>query len=358
MSSSTASPRAPQASATRAPLDDRALVPRPWWRRTLQTRATAIFILDIMLVVVFSAMSGGLFLDLSNVQSLMLIGTEGLLLALGLAMLLGAGVFDLSLGANLVLSSIVGALVMKSIVGAPNTSDGYHNLPGGIAAAVVACVLAGMAFGLVNGLLIAILRINALIATLATLGIGTGVAYILSDGSDVSGLPAQIQTGFGLATLGPIPLPAVVALIVAGLLFLCVRFTRFGLRTLAIGSSRHSAERAGIRVAPHLIVLTLLAGALAGVAGFIDIARFDSSSINGHANDALSAVTAAVIGGTLLEGGKISVPGVVWGAALAVILQSGLVIVGVSSYYQLIAVGAVLVVAVGIDRFAYLRRHE
>jgi ribose transport system permease protein len=153
-----------------------------------------------------------------------------------------------------------------------------------------------------------------------------------------------------------VPVPALIAIVIAAALYTCVRYTRFGLRTLAIGSSRSAAERVGIRVPQHLLRLAILAGGLAGLAGFIDLARFASTSINGHANDALAAVTAAVIGGTLLEGGRISMIGAIWGTALAVMLQGGLVIVGVSSYYQLIAVGLVLIVAVALDRVSSLRR--
>jgi ribose transport system permease protein len=106
------------------------------------------------------------------------------------------------------------------------------------------------------------------------------------------------------------------------------------------------------------VSLAVLGGGLAGVAGFIDLARFGSTAISGHANDALGAVTAAVIGGTLLEGGKISITGAIWGAGLAVILQTGLVILGVSSFWQLIVVGVVLLLAVLLDRLTVVRRNR
>lgn len=339
-------------------VDTRALPRKPWWQQALGTRATAILALDIVLFIAFTVMSNGLFASLANIQSLLLSGTEALLLAVGLAMLLGAGIFDLSLGANLVLSSVVGALLMKSVAAPSADGSTFSNLGWGVAAGVLGCLLAGAAFGLVNGLLVAYGRINALIATLGTLGIGTGLAYVISGGADVGGLPPQIQSKFGLFTLSSIPLPAIVALVIAALAYLSVRFTRFGNRTVAIGSSRSAAERVGIRVPRHLLKLAIIAGVLAGIAGFIDLSHFGSTSINGHANDALNAVTAAVIGGTLLEGGKVSIPGTVWGTALAVILQGGLVLVGVSSYYQLMAVGAVLIVAVGLDRVSYRRRQK
>lgn len=352
----SASTQTPTGNAPAA-VDTRAIAAKPWWARALTTRAAAIFGLNVVLFAVFTALSeGGVFASAPNIQALLVAGTEALLLAVGLTMLLGAGIFDLSLGANLVLTSVVGALVMKS-VGTPN-ADGtsYTNLGVAIAACLVACLVTGALFGLVNGVLVAYLQINALIATLGTLGIGTGLAYVLSDGADVGGIPADLQQNFGLYSFGVVPVPALIAVVIAALTYVYVRYTRFGLRTLAIGSSRSAAERVGIRVPQHLLRLAVLAGSLAGLAGFIDLARFASTSINGHANDALAAVTAAVIGGTLLEGGRISIIGAVWGTALAVMLQGGLVIIGVSSYYQLIVVGLVLIVAVGLDRFSTLRR--
>lgn len=334
-------------------VDTRAVAAKPAWRRVLTTRAAAILLLDAVLFIIFTGIKP-VFASQANVQSLLLSGTEALLLAVGLAMLLGAGIFDLSLGANLVLSSVVGAEAFKAI-GHPNAAGIYSNVGAGIGVCLVVCIVTGAVFGLVNGLLVAYARMNALIATLGTLGIGTGLAYVISGGADISGLPAQVQGNFGLRTIGPIPVPAVVAIVIAACLFLVVRFTRFGMRTEAIGSSRVAADRVGIKVPRHLIRLTILAGALAGLAGFVDLSHFASTAISGHANDALNAVTAAVIGGTLLEGGKISIPGAVWGTGLAVILQGGLVIAGVSSYYQLIAVGAVLILAVGLDRVAFIR---
>lgn len=337
-------------------VDTRAVAAKPLWVSTLKTRAAAIFALDAALFIVFTASSDGLFASTANIQSLLLSGTEALLLAVGLALLLGAGIFDLSLGANLVLSSVVGAKLMNAVAQPGADGVSYSHLGWGITAGVVGCLVTGGLFGLVNGLLVAYLQINALIATLGTLGVGTGLAYVLTDGSDVSGLPPQIQESFGLYSFGGFfPLPALVALLVAALAYVLIRYTRFGSRTLAIGSSSSAADRVGIRVPRHLLLLAVLAGVLAGVAGFVDLAHFTSTSLSGHANDALNAVTAAVIGGTLLEGGKVSIVGAIWGTALAVLLQGGLVIIGVSSYYQLMVVGLVLIVAVGLDRITYLR---
>ncbi|WP_185740502.1 ABC transporter permease [Homoserinimonas aerilata] len=287
----------------------------------------------------------------------MLSSTQALLLALGMAMLLGAGFFDLSLGANLVLSSVVGGLTIKAVTG-PKLDDGsFANIGLAITLGVVAAVLTGVLFGLVNGILIAYLDVNSLIATLGTMGIGTGVALLVGGGGDVSGLPRELQKNFGQADfLGFVPLPTLIAIAAAVALWAMLRFTKFGLVTLAIGSSRSATERAGLKVKRHILALAGLAGGLAGVAGFIDISRYGSTAITGHTSDVLGAITAVVIGGTLLEGGRVSIVGAVWGTLLAVILQTGLVVIGVASFYQLIAVGVVLIIAVALDRFRARRR--
>jgi len=341
------------------PVDDRAQRPQHPLVTWLRTRATWILLLDIALILIFGLLSrNNVYLSSANAESVLLSMSQILLLALGLAMMLGAGIFDLSLGANLVLSSVVGALVMRSFQTDPGVQSSYHDIPVAMLAGFLACVATGVAFGLVNGLLIAVGNINSLIATLGTLGIGTGIALLVTSGSDVAALPTQLQVWIGLNTVGVFPIPAIVALVVAVLLWVVVRYTRFGLRTQAIGSDRGATERAGIRVRGQLVSLTVLGGGLAGIAGFIDLARFGSTALGGHANDALGAVTAAVIGGTLLEGGRISITGAVWGAGLAVILQTGLVIVGVSSFWQLIVVGGVLLAAVLLDRAAAVRRNR
>lgn len=346
-------------SDTALQADDRGRPSAPIWLTWLKTRGAWILLLDLALIAVFTVLSAGhVFWSVANAQALLLGMSQTLLLALGLAMMLGAGIFDLSLGANLVFSSVVGASAMHMFQATPGDASSYGSPATAIIVGLVAAVCGGVAFGLVNGLLIAYGQINSLIATLGTMGIGTGLALLLSGGTDLGGLPVALQTDFGLRSVGPIPIPALVALVIASILWGTIRYTRYGMRVRAIGSERTAAERAGIRTRRYLLSLAILGGALAGLAGFIDLSRFGATAINGHANDALGAVTAAVIGGTLLEGGHISITGTIWGAALAVILQSGLVILGVSAYWQLIAVGTVLVLAVLLDRVTTVRRRK
>jgi ribose transport system permease protein len=326
----------------------RAVRQRPWISRWLRTSAAWVLLLDVALVILFGVLSEDhVFLSVENFQAIALGTTESLLLTLGLALLLGAGVFDLSLGANLVLSSVVGASVINTVI---EQSAGAIPIPAAIGLGLLAAIAAGIAFGAVNGLIVAYLDVNSLIATLGTLGAGTGVALLFTNGGDITGLPTEIQTEFGLRNIGAIPLPALIACLVAIGLWALLRYTRFGMRTLAIGSSKTAAIRSGLNVKRHLLWLTMLAGALAGLAGFVDIARYSSTTASGHTQDGLAAITAAVIGGTALAGGRVNILGAVWGAILSVLLATGLIILGVAPFYQLILIGVVLVIAVAIDR--------
>jgi ribose transport system permease protein len=192
--------------------------------------------------------------------------------------------------------------------------------------------------------------VNSLIATLAMLGIATGVADLLTNGTDLSNIPQGLQYDFGIRLVFGVPLPALIALVIWLVAWTGIATTRYGMRLLAMGSSRDAAVRAGLRVNRQLTSTFVLVGGLAGLAGLFDLTRFATTNLSGHTTDALAALTAAVIGGTSLFGGHISMPGVLAGALLAVILQDGLIIIGVSAFYQLVAIGVVLIVAVTIDQ--------
>jgi ribose transport system permease protein len=319
------------------------VVEKSWQQKLFGTNTFWIFLIDALAIVLFTTLSiNHTFISLGNLQNLMLDSGEGLLLGIAIAYLLGAGEFDISLGANLILSSVIASKLALSVASA--------GLGVVIVVALASAIIAGALIGLVNGLIVTRLKVNSFIATLAMMGLVTGIAYIVSGGTDVTGLPQALQTDFGIATVGVIPVPFLVAIVAWILAVLALRFTKFGLHLLAMGSARAAAERAGLNVRRKVITLFMLAGGLAGIAGFIDITRFGATNIAGHTNDSLSTITAAVIGGTLLAGGVVSMVGLLGGVILAVILANGLVVINVSSYYQLIVVGVILVIAVSIDQ--------
>jgi ribose transport system permease protein len=327
-------------------------------QRLLGSTAFWMGVILVVLVLGFGIASPDwAMLQPSNFQSMALSVSMIMLLAVGMTFVLGAGELDLSIGANVMLSSVVAAKVMAAVSGsAAEVQAGiYPDLAVGVAAGALAGIGTGTLFGLVNGLLATRLRISSFIVTLGTTGIGTGLAFVLSGGVNVPFVPRDIQTGFGALNLGGVvPLPTVLVVGISIVLWYVLASTRFGLHTLAIGSSREAAGRAGINVPRHVLSLFVLMGAFAGLAGILDLSRFATTNVGGYQTTAMGAIAAVVIGGTSLFGGRASVGGSMVGALIPLVLATGLVIVDVDSFYQLIVVGVILVIAVYLDQ----RRRE
>lgn len=317
------------------------------WRSHLRHPALGIALIDLLLILGFGIFSTGhVFFHGSNFTNMGLDAAQVVLLSVGSAILLAAAELDISLGANVILSSVVSGRVMVSVADVNADLTGYKHSGFGIFVGIVAAIVTGTVFGIVNGLVVTRLRVNSFITTLGTLGIGTGLSLAVSGGSNIEGVPPSVQDNFGIKNIGAVPLPALVTAVLVLITGLLITFTRFGLHTLAIGSSRPAAARAGIGIDGHVFKLFIIVGFLAGVAGVMDISRFATTNLSGHQTDALAAIAGAVIGGTALFGGRISVLGAVFGAFLAVILQTGLVILGLQPFYQQVAIGAVLILAV------------
>jgi ribose transport system permease protein len=218
-----------------------------------------------------------------------------------------------------------------------------------IAVALAVSVASGLAWGVINGVLVGYGRINPLIVTLGTLGMALGFSLIISGGSDIREVPTQLQEiGTGDLPLG-IPTLAAVAGAVSVIGGVALAMTRFGRYTYAIGSNPEAVRRAGISVERHLVKVYGVAGLLAGFAGFLFLARFGTTSLAGSATLNLNAITAVILGGTSLFGGIGTIAGTVVGALIPAVLQNGLVIAGFQPYWQQVTVGAVLIGAVYLD---------
>jgi ribose transport system permease protein len=307
----------------------------------------------IALILGFGFASDWDMLQFSNFQAMALSVPVTMLLAVGMTFVLSAGELDLSIGANVMLSAVVAAKVITAMSGtAAEVEAGiYPNLAVGIPAGVLAGVGTGALFGLINGALRTRLRISSFIVTLGTTGIGTGLAYVLSGGQQIPYVPRSIQTGFGVLELGGlVPLPAVIVIMVSLVFWYLMASTKFGLYTLAIGSSREAATRAGIDVQRHIVLVFVLIGTLAGFGGILDLSRFATTSVGGYQTTAMGVIAAVVIGGTSLFGGRASIGGSMVGSLIPLVITTGLVMMVVPSFYQLIAVGAILIIAVYIDQ--------
>jgi len=297
------------------------------------------------------------YLKVDNLLSIGLNASQVMLLAIGMTFLIGAGHLDLSIGYSLILASVVAAKVMVAVGGTPEqvAAGQYPNLGLAIVLGILTALLVGGLVGLINGLIVTRLRLSSFIVTLATSGITYGIALVLTSAANIAFIPDEIQEGFGgLKLLGFLPAPLALALLTAAALWFVLRRTRFGLWTLAIGSSREAAVRSGVPVERHTVRLFVLMGLLVGIAAVVDIARNANTNVVGHQTYNLQAIAAVVLGGTSLFGGIASIGGSILGTLVPVMLQNGLVIMQVEPFYQFVIVGVILIAAVYFDQ----RRRE
>ena len=337
-------------TATQAPAKPDSRRPRP----SLSGASTTVYILLALIVIIVAfAIVGpdGRFLSLTNLQSIGRNSAGLMLLAVGLTFVLGAGHIDLSVGANLVLSSVVSATLILKLAGsdADVAAGNYPHAGAAIAIGVVAALVTGTVVGLINGLLITRLRVSSFVVTLGTMGIAIGAAQVVTNGSNVPNLPPTLQSGIGLKTFALVPLPLVVSLVAGAIGIALISQTAFGRQALAIGSASGAARRAGVNVDRITVTVFALSGLLAGAAGVLDLTRFGTTALSGHETDMLQALSAVIIGGTSLFGGRASVAGSVIATFIPTVLLAGFVMVGVPPFYQGIAIGVVLILAVWID---------
>ncbi len=320
---------------------------QPVWKRLLTGSSTSIFLVLIGLIAVFSFLQFEQFFTVSNARN---IGTDAavlLVVATGLTYVIITAGIDLSVGSVLVFSSVVSARMMNAVGG-----DNW----GVIIIGVLTGLAAGVAWGTLNGFLVTKAKIPSFIVTLGTLGMALGAALLITGGVDERDVPFKLVETIGTGRLfDQIPWLVVIAAVVALIFGIILAQTRFGRYTYAIGSNEEGVRRAGVNVDRHLIKVYALCGALAGLAGALQLARFGTTSIAGNTTLNLDAIAAIVIGGTSLFGGVGTILGTVVGVFIPAVLRNGFVIVGVQPFWQQVAVGAVLIIAVYVDQLRRAR---
>jgi ribose transport system permease protein len=328
-------PGAPaRATAARGPL----LV-----RRTLAAGETWVFAALVILMAVFTGLAPGKFLTLNDLSLNAQTTAPFLLMAIGETFVIITAGIDLSVGFVLVLCGVVAGEYYLSN-GGPNAGVGT------IWVGAILGLATGAAFGAAQGFAVAKLKIPPLIATLMGLGIAEGLSYLITGGSDLRSVPNILVSSIGQGSLGGVQWLIVISFLVTLLTGLILAFTRFGRYTYAIGSSPEAARRAGINVDRHLIKVYALSGLMAGLAGILDLGYFSTTTISGHPLDNLTVITAVVIGGASLFGGRGSMLGTFIGVFIPELLATGLIIVGVNQYWQYILTGLVLGAAVYLDQ--------
>ncbi|MGK9044603.1 ABC transporter permease [Mammaliicoccus vitulinus] len=294
------------------------------------------FIGLILLVVVISIMNSA-FLDLSNLLNLLRQVSINGLIAFGMTFVILTGGIDLSVGSILALSSAFTAILITS---------GLDPI-----VALIVGVLGGFLLGVFNGVLVTFGSMAPFIATLATMTIFRGLTLVVTDGNPITNLgDSYMFQLFGKGYFFGIPVPAVTMIIVFIVLAIILQKTTFGRHTYAIGGNEIASKISGIKVNRVKILIYGISGLMSALAGAILTSRLNSAQPTAGTSYELDAIAAVVLGGTSLTGGKGRIIGTFIGVLIIGVLNNGLNLLGVSSFYQQVVKGIVILIAVLIDR--------
>lgn len=291
-----------------------------------------------LMVVVFGMLEPSSFLTGDNMIRITEQSAVTILLACGEFFGIILGGIDLSVSSIMALSGVFTAQLMVA---------GWNP----VLAVLVGVILFGGLIGAINGGLINLTGLPPFIITLGTQSILRGLTYILSDARAVSGLPQGFKTAVGGKVGGIIPIPILIALTVAVILVFFTTRTKAGRNIYALGGNPVSAYFAGITTKSHTLLCFMISGICAALAGMVNIARLGAAEPNAGTGYETFAIASVIIGGTSFFGGQGVVAKVVIGGLIIGVINNGLNMVGVSAYYQQIAMGSLIILAVTLDRF-------
>lgn len=275
------------------------------------------------------------FLTISNLRNVLTQVSVNAIIAVGMTFVILNNGIDLSVGSILAITGAVTAYLIKST--------------GNIFIAIVVALVLGTTIGLLNGLLITKGRLQAFIATLATMTIFRGVTYVFTNGNPISGLDTNFTFLANSKIIGT-PLPVVFMIIIVAIAFYFLNETRFGRYLYALGGNEDSARLSGIATSKIRTIVYGISGFTAAVSAIIVTSRIGSASPNAGTGFELDAIAAVVLGGTSLSGGEGSIIGTIIGALIIGVLNNGLNLMNVNPFYQSIIKGAVILLAVLLDK--------
>lgn len=294
-------------------------------------------LLGLLILVTIVSILNPSFLEPLNLLNLLRQVAINALIAFGMTFVILTGGIDLSVGAILALSS---ALMAGMIVSGMDP----------MLAILIGCLL-GAVMGAINGLLITKGKMAPFIATLATMTIFRGLTLVYTDGNPITGLGESYMFQlFGRGYFLGIPVPAITMMLAFAAFWVILHKTPFGRKTYAIGGNEKAAIISGIKVTKVKVMIYSLAGLLAALAGAILTSRLNSAQPTAGTSYELDAIAAVVLGGTSLSGGRGLIVGTLIGALIIGTLNNGLNLLGVSSFFQMVVKGIVILIAVLIDR--------
>jgi ribose/xylose/arabinose/galactoside ABC-type transport system permease subunit len=261
------------------------------------------------------------------------------ILGVGMTFVILTAGIDLSVGSMVALSAVSGALMIDK--------HGW-----GMWEAVLLMLGVGALLGLINGLIITIGKIPPFIVTLGTMQIYRGAASQLTAGQPISFLNKKVPDWdvWGTRSLGPFPSPVIIAFVTFLIGFLILRYTRLGLYVYAIGGNETATRFSGVQIDRYILAVYTFMGICCGIAAIMLTSRLNSAKADFATGEELNAIAAVVIGGTSLFGGEGTIVGTMIGALLMAVIRNGLTLMHISAFYQQIVIGAVIILAVLVDR--------
>ncbi len=298
-------------------------------------------IVEVVILTILTSSFGGdsgfesMFLNWTNLSQVIRALSFTAIMVVGQSVVIITGGIDLGVGSMLGLTGVVVAWLLTQQVSIP--------------VAILVALLTGLLGGYANGLLITKMKLPPFIVTLGMMSIARGLAFAITGGETIRSLPKEFLE-IGQGEIFGIPLPVLVMVLFAIAIGILLKSTKWGRYTYAIGGNEEAAHFSGINVNLVKILVYSLCGLSAGIAGVLFTSRFGVGQSTAGLGYELDVVAAAVIGGISLSGGRGTIMGAIVGAVLMGILRNGLVLLNVSAYWQQVAIGLVIVVAVVMDR--------
>ncbi len=303
------------------------------------SRSQAMILIGFLIVLmIFVTLIAPRFMQVANMAVIARSASFVALVALGQMTVMIAGLIDLSVGSIAGFAGIISAMIMS---GLPWINPFV---------ALIMGVLVGTTIGAINGLIVSKIKLNPFIVTLGMQFVLNGMILVVTGGWAVANLPKQIEF-LGKATIGPVPVPTIITVVVAIILAFVLNRTYVGRRIYAMGGNKDAAILVGIPVDRTTILAYMISGTLAALAGVLMLARLASGQPTVGANWMLPSFAAPILGGAALSGGTGSVLGTLIGGLLMAVITNSIVMSGMSVYWENVVVGLVLFMAIIIDKF-------
>ena len=301
----------------------------------VKSTAGAVLIVTILMTVIVQMLTGH-FYTAYNLSTFSRSASFTLIIGFAQTLVLLLGGIDLSVASVAGLCSMIFA--MLTTVGGVNPF-----------LSIAIALMAGVALGAINGIFICSLNLTPFIVTLATSALYKGIIYVATKGIPLTGIPESV-TIIGQGTLfGIIPYPAIIMVVLAVILIYMLRYTSFGRHIYAVGGNEHAAKIVGIQINKTKMAVYALTGFISALAGILMVLRLGSSQVNIGENWAMPSITAGVLGGTSMNGGSGGIGGTIVGGLLMSVISFSISLLGISSYWDQIVTGVVVLIAVAID---------